>query len=488
MRLTEVIEDLPITCSSSENPSVSGITHDSRRVGAGDLFAALVGQRYDGRMFVPEAIERGAVGVLASDIPAPGFDKPWLVTENPRSVLGPLAARIYRHPDRELITIGVTGTNGKTTVSLLLATFLAEAGFPTGSLGTLGYNFGDRIFGGDRTTPEATDFFHLLRQMHDQGAKAVCAEISSHALAQDRVEGGSFDLAVFTNLTRDHFDYHRDFESYFDCKRCLFGQLKPEGRAVVNIDDPYGRRLADEIPGAITFGKAGDVRVGEAELDLQGIRCRLQTPRGELDLVSPLLGEYNLSNLLAAVAGAEALELPHAAVKTGAAGRLTLPGRMEVVDCGQAFPVVIDYAHTDAALEAALRSLKSFTGRKVILVFGCGGDRDPGKRALMGRVAGDLAELSIITSDNPRSEDPLAIIAEVEKGLQQSDDPSYRILPDRREAIRRAVAQAGPEWAVLIAGKGHEEVQIIGDEQLPFSDREEVERALEEHVGAGKSG
>ena len=201
MRLTEVIEDLPITCSSSENPAVSGITHDSRRVGAGDLFAALVGQRYDGRMFVPEAMERGAVGVLASDIPAPDFDKPWLVTENPRSVLGPLAARIYRHPDRELITIGVTGTNGKTTVSLLLAAFLEEAGFPTGSLGTLGYSFGDRHFGGDRTTPEATDFFHLLRQMHDEGATAVCAEISSHALAQDRVEGGSFDLAMFTNLT-----------------------------------------------------------------------------------------------------------------------------------------------------------------------------------------------------------------------------------------------------------------------------------------------
>jgi UDP-N-acetylmuramoyl-L-alanyl-D-glutamate--2,6-diaminopimelate ligase len=488
MRLTEVIEDLPITCSSSENPTVSGITHDSRRVGAGDLFAALVGQRYDGRMFVPEAMERGAVGVLASDGPTPGFDKPWLVTENPRSVLGPLAARIYRHPDQELITVGVTGTNGKTTVSLLLTDFLEVAGFPTGSIGTLGYRFGDRNFGGDRTTPEATDFFHLLRQMLDQGAMAVCAEISSHALAQDRVEGGSFDLAVFTNLTRDHFDYHHDFETYFDIKRRLFAQLKPAGRAVVNIDDPYGRRLADEIPGAITFGQAGDVRVIEAELDLEGIRCRLLTPRGELDLVSPLLGDYNLNNLVAAVAAAEALELPHPAVKQGAAARQALPGRMEMVDCGQAFPVVIDYAHTDAALAAALRSLESFTGRKVILVFGCGGDRDPGKRALMGRVAGELAELSIITSDNPRSEDPLAIIAEVEKGLQQSGDPSYRILPDRREAIRRAVAQAGPEWAVLIAGKGHEEVQIIGDEQLPFSDLEEVERALEEHVGAGKSG
>jgi UDP-N-acetylmuramoyl-L-alanyl-D-glutamate--2,6-diaminopimelate ligase len=324
--------------------------------------------------------------------------------------------------------------------------------------------------------------------MRDDGATAVCAEISSHALAQDRVEGGSFDLAVFTNLTRDHFDYHRDFESYFACKRRLFEQLKPEGRAVVNIDDPYGRRLADEIPGAITFGHDGDVRVVEADLDLRGIRCRILTPRGELDLVSPLLGEYNLSNLLAAVAGAEALELPPRAVESGAAACQPLPGRMETVDCGQDFPVVIDYAHTDAALEAALRSLKSFTGRQVILVFGCGGDRDPGKRALMGRVAGDLAELSIITSDNPRSEDPLAIIAEVEKGIQQAENPSYRILPDRRDAIRRAVAQAGPDWAVLIAGKGHEEVQIIGDEQLPFSDLEEVERALEEHIGAGKSG
>jgi UDP-N-acetylmuramoyl-L-alanyl-D-glutamate--2,6-diaminopimelate ligase len=371
---------------------------------------------------------------------------------------------------------------------LLLADFLEVAGFPTGSLGTLGYRFGDRLFGGDRTTPEATDFFHLLRQMHDEGATAICAEISSHALAQGRVEGGLFDLAVFTNLTRDHFDYHRDFESYFESKRRLFGQLKPEGRAVVNIDDPYGRRLADEIPDALTFGQAGDVRVAEAQLDLEGIRCRLVTPRGELDLVSPLLGDYNLNNLLAAVAGAEALELPHPAVKSGAAARQPLPGRMEAVDCGQEFPVVIDYAHTDAALEAAVRSLKSFTGRKIILVFGCGGDRDPGKRTLMGRVAGDLAELSIITSDNPRSEDPLAIIAEVEKGLQQADDPSYRILPDRRDAIRRAVAQAGPEWAVLIAGKGHEEVQIIGDEELPFSDLEEVEQALEEHVGAGKSG
>lgn len=488
MRLLEVIADLPITSSSSENPTVSGITHDSRRVVTGDLFAALAGQSYDGHMFVPEAIERGAVGVLASDDPPSGFGRPWLVTPNPRKVLGPLAARIYRHPDRELLTVGVTGTNGKTTVSLLLASFLEAAGISTGTLGTLGYRFGDRVFGSERTTPEATDFFRLLRQMRDEGAAAVCAEISSHGLAQDRVEGSCFDLAVFTNLSRDHFDYHLDFESYFHSKRRLFDQLKPEGHAAVNVDDTYGRRLANELADAVTFGEAGDVKVAEAELDSRGIRCRLLTPRGELELVSPLLGEYNLRNLLAAVAGAEVLDLPHSAVREGAAARQALPGRMEAVDRGQSFPVIIDYAHTDAALESALRSLKGFTGCKVILVFGCGGDRDPGKRVLMGRVAGELAELSIITSDNPRSEDPLAIIAEVEKGLRETGSTSYRILPDRREAIRRAVAQAGPEWAVLIAGKGHEDVQIIGDERLPFSDRQEVERALEEHVGAGKSG
>jgi UDP-N-acetylmuramoyl-L-alanyl-D-glutamate--2,6-diaminopimelate ligase len=383
--------------------------------------------------------------------------------------------------------VGVTGTNGKSTVSLLLLEILEAAGQSTGFIGTLGYRFRERRFRGLRTTPEAPDLYRTLRQMRDAAATAVTAEISSHALANGRVEGVAFDLAVFTNLTRDHFDFHDGFEDYFAAKRRLFEQLKPGGRAAVNVDDPYGRRLAQELPDALTFGRAGQVRAGEIELDMAGLRGSIDTPRGCIEFASPLLGGYNLQNVLAAVAGAEALELPQEAVVAGLAARGPVPGRMESIDCGQPFPVVVDFAHTDAALEAALRSLKQYSERKVLLVFGCGGDRDPGKRGLMGKVAGELADLAIITSDNPRREDPLAIIAAVEEGMKESGNPNYRIVPDRREAIRRAISRAGPSWAVLVAGKAHEEVQIVGDQELPFSDREEVVQALEECLGAGSS-
>ena len=399
-----------------------------------------------------------------------------------------MAARIYDHPDRELVTIGVTGTNGKTTVSLLLAAILEAAARPTATSGTLGYRFGEQSFGGERTTPEASDFFRVLRRMRDAGAEAASCEISSHALDQGRVRGAGFDLAVFTNLSRDHLDYHDDLESYFEAKRQLFTQLKRGGHAAINVDDAYGLRLVSDLPGAIGFGKQGQVRVLNAEFDIAGIHGRMVTPRGEFEFSSSLLGAYNLDNLLAAVAGAEALDLPQDAIQEGLAQRRPLPGRMEAVDRGQPFPVLIDYAHTDAALRAALKSLRELSERKILVVFGCGGDRDPGKRPLMGKVAGELADRSIITSDNPRGEDPLAIISAVEQGIKQTGNPDYRILPDRREAIRRAVTQAGPEWAVLIAGKGHEEVQIVGDKELPFSDRVEVERALEERIGAGNSG
>ncbi len=489
MRLVSVIRDLPIEPPPPEALEISGVTHDSRCVEPGDLFVALVGQRYDGRVFVPQAIERGAVAVLASGPPPPGFEKPWLTAAAPRQLLGPLAARVYGHPDLELRLVGVTGTNGKSTVTQLLAAIFEAAGTPTGVLGTLGYRFGGQRIAADHTTPEATVFFRTLRRMRDAGMAAVVAEVSSHALAMGRVDAASFDLALFTNLTRDHFDFHPGFEEYFAAKRSLFDQLKPAGRAVVNVDDPYGRRLAEELPAALTFGSAGKVRPLEVTLDARGIRGRLATPRGELDFQTALLGRLNLENVSAAVAAAEALELPHEAVSAALAAQRPLPGRLEPVEAGQPFPVLIDYAHTDAALEAALRSLKELTGGgRVLLVFGCGGDRDPGKRALMGRVAGELADFAIVTSDNPRREDPLAIIAAVEEGLRQSGSGRYRILPDRREAIRRAIAQAGPGWAVLIAGKGHEEVQIVGDRELPFSDRDEARRALEERFGPGTPG
>lgn len=494
MRLSELVHGLPVLRfaaptpgDTGRDPEVTGVAHDSRTAAPGDLFVAFQGQRFDGRAFAPAAVTRGAVAVVGPepDSTAQELGVPWLSAADPRALLGPLAARVYGHPDRELILVGVTGTNGKSTGATLIAAICAAAGLPCGFLGTLGYRFGDRTYAGGHTTPEASDLFRILRRMRDDGAAAVAMEVSSHALAMGRVEGAAFDAAVFTNLTRDHLDYHRDMEDYFAAKRKLFAMLKPGARPAVNVDDPYGRRLAAELPDALTFGEGGDVSARGVELSTAGVRGVLATPRGELPFTSPLLGRYNLSNLLAAAAAAETLSLPHAAVAAAFSAQRPVPGRMEPVDHGQPFPVFVDYAHTDAALDAALRSAREMVGvEKVAVVFGCGGDRDAGKRPLMGRVAGELADLAIATSDNPRSEDPNAILAAVEEGLRGSGSPSYRLVPDRREAIREAIGAAGPGWAVVVAGKGHEREQIIGNEKLPFSDLEEIGKALEERFGA----
>jgi UDP-N-acetylmuramoyl-L-alanyl-D-glutamate--2,6-diaminopimelate ligase len=375
----------------------------------------------------------------------------------------------------------------------ILAAVLEAAGRPAGRIGTLGYRFGDRGFDGEaleglRTTPEASDLFAVLRRMRAAGAEAVAMEVSSHALALHRVAGARFDVALFTNLTRDHFDFHRDFDDYFAAKRRLFDHLKRNGRPVVNVDDPYGRRLAEELPRVLTFGSGGDVAAREVELDTDGIRGTLVTPRGDLPFATSLLGRFNLENVIAAAAAAEALGLPHDAVVEALAACRPLPGRLEPVVTGLPFGIYVDYAHTDAALAAAIGALADFGGGQVIAVFGCGGDRDPGKRELMGRAAGSLAALPIVTTDNPRREDPLEIIAAVEQGLKRSGNTAYRIIPDRREAIRMAIAHAAPGWSVLIAGKGHEEVQVVGERELPFSDRDEVRLAVEERFGARAGG
>jgi len=478
------------------DPDIVGVTHDSRRVQPGDLYVALPGQRFDGWDFAAAAVTAGAVAVagapprtpaLAADLTT--LTVPWAALAEPRAGLAALAARVYGHPDRELVMAGVTGTNGKTTVALLIAAMLEAAGLPAGFLGTIGYRFGERRFAGGHTTPEPSDLYRTLREMRAAGARAAAMEVSSHALAMQRVAGAAFDVAVFTNLTRDHLDYHQDMESYFAAKRGLFTQLKPGARPAVNIGDPYGRRLAAELPEALTFGDGGAVRASAVRLSTEGIAARLETPRGAFEIDSPLLGRYNLDNLLAAAAAAEALGLPHAAMTRGIAERPRVPGRMEPVDRGQPFPVYVDYAHTGAALAAALEAVREVAGGnragavKVAVVFGCGGERDPGKRSAMGRTAGELADLPIVTSDNPRGEDPLAIMAAVEEGVKASGNSRYRLVPDRREAIRAALAAAGPGWAVLVAGKGHEREQIVGDRKLPFSDVEEIGRALEERFG-----
>ncbi len=490
-RLADLVGGLPVAGAFPPALTITGIVHDSRRVVGGELFVCWAGERHDGRAFAADAVARGAVAVLA-DGPAPaGIAVPWLTAAQPRRMLAPIAARLFGHPDRELELLGVTGTNGKSTVIALLQSIFDAAGKPCGVIGTLGYSFREHAFAGDRTTPEASDFFRTLREMRDAGAAAVAMEVSSHALAQGRVEGAGFDLALFTNLTRDHFDFHGDFAGYYAAKRRLFELRKQGGKAVVNADDEHGARLLREIPDALTFGAAGAVRVKEVALDADGMRGILHTPRGEFPFSSPLLGRFNLLNLLAAVAGAEALGIEHAAIARGLATRGPLPGRMEPVRAGQEFPALVDYAHTDAALVAALTSLRELARRKVVVVFGCGGDRDPGKRPLMGAAAGRLADLPIATSDNPRTEDPQAILRPVEEGLKASGNQAYRIVPDRREAIRRAVAIAAAapgEWAVLVAGKGHESEQIVGTQRLPFSDREQLEKALEERRGPAARG
>lgn len=496
MVLSELCKEvLGMSVALASDPEITGVAHDSRAVEPGDLFVALVGQRFDGRTFVPAAIAKGAVAVAGPGEAPAGLSVPWIRVEDPRSVHGPLAAAVYGHPDRELILAGVTGTNGKSTVATLISAILDAADRPAGFIGTLGYRFGDRSFPGGHTTPEASDLFRTLRRMREAGAKGVAMEVSSHALDMGRVAGAFFDVAVFTNLTRDHLDYHPDMESYFAAKRRIFRQLKPGGKAVVNIEDPYGRRLAAEMPEAVTFGAAGaagdtgDVRVREVEMTSAGTVGVLSTPRGEVPFVTHLLGRYNLVNLLAAAAAAEALGLPHAAVTAALAAQRPVPGRMEPVDRGQPFPVFVDYAHTDAALDAAIRSAREIAGTgKVAVVIGCGGDRDRGKRPLMGRVAGELAALPILTSDNPRTEDPLAILAAIEEGVKASGNSEYRVIPDRREAIREAIFSAGPGWAVLVAGKGHEREQIVGDRKIPFSDFAEIEKALEERFGAADRG
>lgn len=500
MRLSQLIEGFPVRrvpAGADADPEVSGVAVDSRRIDPGYLFVAIRGERHDARSFAPEAVSAGAAAVLAGPGgPPEGWEAavPWLETEDPRPLAGPLAARAFGHPERELVMTAVTGTNGKSTVVALLEAVLEAAGHPTAVLGTLGYRFGDEAVKGERTTPEAPEIVSLLRRWRDRGAEAAAMEASSHALALHRLDGVAFDTAVFTNLTQDHFDYHRDFEGYYAAKRRLFDLVKPRGRAVVNVDDEWGRRLAGELAeslGAerlVRYGAGGEVRAWDASLSESGIRAVIETPRGSYAFHSTLLGRYNLQNLLATAAAAEALELPHEAVREGFARRGPIPGRLEPVDRGQPFKVYIDYAHSPGALESVLRSVAELSGRRIVVVFGAGGDRDRAKRAPMGRIAGELADLPILSSDNPRGEDPLAIIAMVEEGVKEAGNTAYRVVPDRREAIHRAISVAGPEHAVVITGKGHEEVQEIGGQKLPFSDKDEVEKALAERFGAPATG
>ena len=452
------------------------VSHDSRSVRPGDLFFAIRGGKADGNEHVPEAIARGAAAVV-SDRPAPaGVSVPWVTVERPRLALALAAARLAGNPAEKLVLAGVTGTNGKTTTTLLLSALLTRRFGAAGFVGTIGYRTGRREIEASRTTPDATVIQGLLAEMVEQGVKAAALEVSSHALALDRVAGVRFDAAIFTNLTREHLDFHRDMEDYYSAKSMLFAMRKPGAKAVVNVDDPYGARLAGEAAPPVwstsSRGAAADVHAEAIRCDLGGVSFDLvRRDRPALRIESPLLGRFNVDNLLAAAAAGLALGLSDEEVADGCGRVRTVPGRLERVEAGQPFPILVDYAHTPDALERLLLAVRELTDLKIVLVFGAGGDRDRGKRFPMGEIAGRLADIPIATSDNPRSEDPAAILADVGAGLASSGATKALRIVDRREAIRAAIDLANSGTIVVIAGKGHETTQVIGAQEIPFDDR-----------------
>ncbi len=472
--------------------NVTGVTHDSRAVSRGTIFVAIRGLRADGATFAADAIKRGALAVV-SESPAPdGASVPWLRTTDARLALAELAAIIHGHPSEALTLVGVTGTNGKTTTAYLLASVFDAAGLPCGRLGTVTFRVGPSPadeHDASHTTPEASDLERLLRDMVTRGCRACAMEVSSHALVLDRVAYLRFAAAIFTNLTRDHLDFHGDMQQYFAAKRRLFEMLPAGAPAIVNVDDPRGRELATSLPRVVTYGidRDADVRAHDVHSSLEGLAFDVDTPRGPIAMRSPLVGRPNVYNILAAAAAALALDVPIDAIERGISALDHVPGRFQIVSTPtDDVRVVVDYAHTDDALKNLLETARPLAEGRVITVFGCGGDRDRTKRPLMGAVAARLSDLVVLTSDNPRSEDPQRIIDEVKRGLSPTPEPgaparastpSVTIL-DRRLAIEHAVRAARPGDLVLIAGKGHEKYQVIGDRTLPFDDVEVARTAL----------
>ncbi len=454
--------------ASAGEVEVRAVSHDSRSVGPGDLFACVVGEQFDGHRFAAEAVDAGAAALLCER--AVDVDAAVITVGRVREALGPAAAAILGRPSEEMSVIGITGTNGKTTVSAMVRSGLEAHGKRCELIGTLT---------GARTTPEAPDLQTLLRTWADDSVEAVVMEVSSHALDMHRVDGTRFAVAAFTNLGRDHLDYHETTEAYFRAKARLFEPQLAE-RAVVNIDDPYGRLLGDTIDIPVLPVALSEVH------DLRSETWRTTFEWRDTGFSVPLAGTHNAANALLAAGILVSLGVPPVTAASGIAATPVIPGRFERVDHDGPLSVVVDYAHTPDALEAVLLSARERTAARVVVVFGCGGDRDRSKRPMMGRVASALGDVVVLTSDNPRTESPGAIIDDVRRGVQFPE--RVEVIPDRAEAIRHAVARAGPDDLVLIAGKGHETTQIIGDEVHGFDDREVALEALDARFGTEGDG
>jgi UDP-N-acetylmuramoyl-L-alanyl-D-glutamate--2,6-diaminopimelate ligase len=476
--------------AQSGNPDVTGVEYDSRRVKPGSAFVAMRGETSNGNRFIDQAVQTGAVAVV-TDSPAekPREGVAWALVPHGRRALARLSANFLKRPAERIAVTGITGTNGKSTTAFLVEAILTADGRKSALIGTIEYHVAGRVYPAPHTTPEALELARLFNEALGQGATDAVMEVSSHALAQQRVFGVPFDVAVFTNLTRDHLDYHHTMEEYFAAKEILFegcGTDAPRA-AVTNLDDEYGAKLAEfsrkRSPVVLTYGwERGDFHTEKVGITPRGTRFDLVTPREKLAVFSPLIGRVNVYNILAAAAACYARGCSSHAIADGIASLTHVPGRFQRVDCGQPFTVVVDYAHTDDALRNLTALAREFVSRdggsaRVITLFGCGGDRDRAKRPLMGEAAGRGSDFAVLTSDNPRSEDPCAIINDALVGLQKTG-VKYTVEPDRHKAIALAIGQARPADIVLLAGKGHEKVQVTREGSHPFDDVEVARQVL----------
>ncbi len=498
--LGELLAPLGLRLSGDEAAlAISSVEYDSRRVEDGSLFVAVRGLTTDGHLHVAEAARRGAVAALVEELTGAG-EITEITTRDTRSALGAVAHEFYGRPSEKLQTHAITGTNGKTTTSYLLDSILRETGLATGVVGTLGYRVGDRVIEGGMTSPESLDLARLLSLMVDEGVGAVTMEVSSHALTLKRTAGARFDTAAFTNLSRDHLDFHGTLAEYAAAKKLLFGQLAGAGgkqgaTAVINTDDEYGKELAAYVKSTgslrlVTYGRSGaDVTVRDASSTPAGTRATFDTPSGSFSTDLKLISEFNVMNALAATAIACSQGVPLETIGAGLARVECVEGRLETVDAGQDFTIVVDYAHTPDALEKTIAAVGQLVTGRIITVFGCGGDRDRGKRPIMGEIATMGSDSVVVTSDNPRTEDPAAIIAEIVAGIESGRGTAgLAVIEDRGEAIAHAIGTAGTGDLVLIAGKGHEDYQIVGTTKSHFDDREAARAAVVGESDRGTDG
>jgi UDP-N-acetylmuramoyl-L-alanyl-D-glutamate--2,6-diaminopimelate ligase len=471
---------------SASDLAIRQVAYDSRKVTPRGLFFALHGAKADGNAFIRDAVSRGAVAIASEDPPPPAMPSSvaWIRVREPRKALATAAANFFGHPASALQLVGVTGTNGKTTTTSLIDSIIKASGAKTGLFGTIAYHTPLGDYPAPNTTPESLDLQGFLAEIRDAGGRFAVLEASSHSLAMDRLWTCHFAAAVFTNLTREHMDYHKTFEDYFAAKLRLFegtGAGAPDA-AVLNSDDEYGRRLAGVAKNAVTYGltSGAQLTTKKFQLTFSGLAFTAQTPNGKIEVESSLVGRINVYNILAAIGAAQALGQSNDVIATGVRNLKSVSGRFQPIAMGQPFLVVVDYAHTDDALENLIRTARELNPKgRVITLFGCGGLKDRTKRPVMGEVAGRLSDLTILSSDNPKTEDPLKIISDIVVGLQKTTG-KYMIEPDREKAIGVAIDEARAGDILLLAGKGHENYQILADRTLEFDDREVARRALRE--------